>query len=53
MPFEAKGFACIGAYEGGDNPFYHQSTDIAAHVDLNYVQDIVKMVLATVMTIAT
>jgi len=53
MPFEEKGFACIGAYEGGDNPFYHQSTDVAAHVDLNYVKEVVKMVLATVMTIAT
>ena len=29
MPFEAKGYACIGAYEGGENPYYHKSTDVA------------------------
>jgi hypothetical protein len=51
MPFEANGLACIGAYEGGENPFYHQSTDLPAKVDLGYLQDVVRMVLATVMTI--
>jgi hypothetical protein len=53
MPFEEKGFACIGAYEGGDNPFYHRSTDVAAHVDFTYLADVVRMVLATVLTVAT
>ena len=52
MPFEAKGFACIGAYEGGDNPFYHRSTDVATRVDIAYLADVARMVLATVLTIA-
>ena len=53
MPFEEKGFACIGAYEGGENPFYHRSTDVAMSVDVAYLQEVVRMVLATVLTIAT
>jgi hypothetical protein len=53
MPFEEKGFACIGAYEGGENPFYHRSTDVATSVDVAYLQEVVRMVLATVLTIAT
>jgi acetylornithine deacetylase/succinyl-diaminopimelate desuccinylase-like protein len=35
MPFEAKGYACIGAFEGGENPFYHRSTDTLATVDIS------------------
>jgi len=52
MPFEAKGYACIGAYEGGDNPYYHKSTDTAEHVDLKYLSNVVRMVLATILTLA-
>lgn len=52
MPFEAEGFACIGAFEGGDNPFYHRTTDVAAQVDVPYVADVTRMVLATILTIA-
>jgi hypothetical protein len=52
MPFEAKGLACIGAYEGGENPFYHRTTDVASSVKVPYLQDVVRMVLATILTIA-
>ncbi len=52
MPFEAKGFACIGAFEGGENPFYHKTIDEIAHIDFSYLSEVVKMVLATVLTIA-
>ena len=51
MPFEAKGTACIGAYEGGDNPFYHQSTDRPEKVDYAYLRKVSKMVLATILTV--
>jgi hypothetical protein len=52
MPFEAKGYACIGAYEGGENPHYHKTTDRPEHVDLDYVTEVAKMVLATILIVA-
>jgi beta-phosphoglucomutase-like phosphatase (HAD superfamily) len=52
MPFEAKGYAAIGVYEGGENPHYHKSTDTAETVDLNHLAEVSKMVLATVYSIA-
>ena len=51
MPFEAKGYACIGAYEGGENPHYHKTTDTAATVNLDHLAEVAKMVLATVYSI--
>jgi Zn-dependent M28 family amino/carboxypeptidase len=52
MPFEAKGFACIGVYEGGENPGYHKTTDTPDVLDLGHVSEIAKMVLATIYSIA-
>jgi hypothetical protein len=49
MPFEARGYVVIGAYEGGDNPNYHRSTDTTASVDFTYVADVARMTLATVL----
>jgi beta-phosphoglucomutase-like phosphatase (HAD superfamily) len=51
MPFEAKGYACIGAYEGGENPGYHRTTDTAETLNLNHLAEVAKMVLATVYSI--
>jgi hypothetical protein len=51
MPFEAKGYAAIGVYEGGENPHYHKTTDTADTVNLNHLAEISKMVLATVYSI--
>jgi len=51
MPFEAKGYACIGVYEGGENPHYHKTTDTAETVNLNHLAEVSKMVLATVYSI--
>jgi hypothetical protein len=51
MPFEAKGYPCIGAYEAGQNPGYHRVADTPDSVDLTYLTEIVKMLLATVATI--
>jgi hypothetical protein len=53
MPFEEKGFACIGAFEGGDNPFYHRSTDVVARLDFTYMADVVRMVMGMVLTVTT
>ncbi len=52
MPFEAKGYACIGAYEAGQNPGYHRIADTIDGVDITYLNEIVKMLLATILTIA-
>jgi beta-phosphoglucomutase-like phosphatase (HAD superfamily) len=52
MPFEAKGYACIGVYEGGENPGYHKTTDLAAVLDMNHLAEVTKMVAATVYLIA-
>jgi hypothetical protein len=52
MPFEAKGYACIGVYEGGENPGYHKTTDTSAVLDINHLAEVAKMVVATVYLIA-
>jgi Zn-dependent M28 family amino/carboxypeptidase len=52
MPFEAKGYACIGVYEGGENPGYHKTTDTPAVLDMNHLAEVAKMVVATVYLIA-
>ncbi|MGA9773907.1 MAG: M20/M25/M40 family metallo-hydrolase [Blastocatellia bacterium] len=52
IPFEAKGFACIGAYDADENPFYHQSSDTIDKIDFSFFADVVRMVLATVLIIA-
>jgi FMN phosphatase YigB (HAD superfamily) len=52
MPFEAKGYACIGVYEGGENPGYHNTTDTADVLDVHHLAEVAKMVVATVYLIA-
>jgi len=52
MPFEAKGYACIGVYEGGENPGYHKTTDTVEVLDMNHLAEVAKMVVATVYLIA-
>ncbi len=49
IPFEAKGFACIGAYDADENPHYHRTTDVASTVDFAHLAEVVKMVLATIL----
>lgn len=51
MPFEEKGFACIGVYNAYDNPFYHKTSDTLDRIDLANFTEAVKMVLATVATL--
>jgi hypothetical protein len=48
MPFEAKGFACIGAFDADENPNYHRTTDVLSTLDLAHFVEVVKMVLATI-----
>lgn len=52
IPFEEKGYACIGAYEGEGNPDYHKSTDLLDRIDSAYLAEVARMVLATILVIA-
>jgi Peptidase family M28 len=52
MPFEAKGYACIGIYDGAaDAPFYHSTEDTLDKVDLARAAEVTRLVVATVATI--
>lgn len=51
MPFEAKGYPCIGVYEAGHNPANHGSGDTMADLDMHHLSEITKMVLATVYSL--
>jgi HAD superfamily hydrolase (TIGR01509 family) len=49
MSFEKRGFACIGAYNAEDNPFYHKSSDNQDKIDITHLREVVRMVLATIL----
>jgi hypothetical protein len=49
MPFEARGYICIGAYDGSAvdrNGHYHSDTDIPSNLDIDLLTSVTKMVLA-------
>ncbi len=53
MPFEARGVPCIGFYDGGDaSPHYHHSSDIIENVDFGRLEQVTRLGVATVATIA-
>jgi hypothetical protein len=53
MPFEAKGFPCIGLYDGGaDAPFYHTTHDTMAAVNLPRLTEVAGLVCAFVASVA-
>ena len=49
MPFEAKGYVTIGAYEGVGNPHYHSTTDTPDTVDDDYLTAVTRMTMATML----
>jgi Zn-dependent M28 family amino/carboxypeptidase len=52
MPFEARGYICIGAYDGAaksSNPHYHSDTDVITNLDLSFLTNVDKMTLAFVL----
>ena len=49
MPFEARGYVVIGAYEAERNPNYHSRNDTSDTVDYSYVADVARMTLATIL----
>jgi FMN phosphatase YigB (HAD superfamily) len=52
IPFEEKGYACIGLYEASQNPGYHKTSDVLASLDMNHLAEIAKLLVATVFQIA-
>jgi hypothetical protein len=49
MPFEARGYVCLGAYDGSAvnrNHHYHSDTDIPSNLDIDLLTSTTKMVLA-------
>lgn len=51
MPFEAKGYACIGAYDADENPHYHTTGDTPDTLDAAHFAEVVRMVLATIVIV--
>ena len=52
MPFEARGYVCIGAYDGSaidENPHYHTQLDIPENLNIPFLTSVTKMVLAFVL----
>ncbi|NTW83610.1 MAG: M20/M25/M40 family metallo-hydrolase [Chlorobiaceae bacterium] len=49
MPFEARGYVCIGVYEKIENPNYHTSNDTPEKVNYSFISRVAKMVLATLV----
>jgi hypothetical protein len=52
MPFEARGYVCIGAYDGSaisKNPHYHSCTDVIDNLNMKFLKEVTKMVLAFVL----
>lgn len=54
-PFESKGYAVIGVYDGSadpiNNPHYHSSSDLPENIDWSYLSLVTKLVLATILNI--
>jgi hypothetical protein len=49
MPFEARGYVCIGGYDGSaieENSHYHSSTDVMENLDMDFLTSVTKMMLA-------
>jgi hypothetical protein len=52
MPFEEKGYACIGLYDGAaDAPFYHTTNDTLDKVDLAHLAEITRLLVAAIATL--
>jgi hypothetical protein len=52
MPFEARGYVCIGGYDGAakpNNSHYHSDTDIIDNLDLEFLTSVTRMALAFVL----
>lgn len=52
MPFEAKGYPCVGLYDdGAEQPFYHSTGDTIANVNKDKLAGTARTVLATILEV--
>jgi hypothetical protein len=52
MPFEARGYVCVGVYDGSakdSNSHYHCNSDIPANLNMDFLVSVTKMVLSTIL----
>ncbi len=53
MPFEQRGYVCIGVFEYNWNSTYHSEWDVVDSMDLNYATEVVRGVSAFVLELAS
>lgn len=52
MPFEAKGYPCVGLYDdGAEEPFYHSTRDTTDNVNKEKLASVARSVLATILEV--
>jgi hypothetical protein len=52
MPFEARGYVCIGAYDGSaieENPHYHTQLDVPENLNMPFLTSVTRMVLSFIL----
>ncbi|HEX5187086.1 MAG TPA: M28 family metallopeptidase, partial [Nitrososphaeraceae archaeon] len=52
MPFEAREYVCIGAYDGSaveHNSHYHDSSDVPSNINMTFLESVIKMVLSCIL----
>ena len=53
IPFDRYGIPIVGLYEAGmKNPHYHRDTDTFDRIDPNYVVDVARLALASILALA-
>lgn len=51
-PFHSAGYSVVGVCQDGKYPHSHKVTDTYAHIDMDYIVEVTKMTLATIMYVA-
>lgn len=52
IPFENNGEVITGLYEANETPHAHQSTDVMANMDINYLYEVIKGAIGAVLYFA-
>ena len=52
MPFNSAGYAVIGVCQAGTYPYSHEVTDTYHNIDIDYVIEVTRMTLATILLVA-
>ncbi|VVB89767.1 Peptidase family M28 [uncultured archaeon] len=51
MPFNSAGYVVIGVSQAGKYPHSHEVTDVYANIDIDYVSEVTRMTLATILQV--